>query len=303
MNSYYKELTEALLKVDPSTSLSLANAIWANKGVTLKNSFAEVNRSYYDAEADTLDFSLLSALQTINSWSNEKTKGTIPEILDCLDENTLAILANAIYFNSFWTTDFDKSKTVKKAFHNIDGTTSSVPIMHQKQMMEYAQMDNCGMVTLPYANGAFTMNLILPEVGEDIDALVEDLDRESWQIMRNHGSLPKVTLSMPRFKVENNLDNLVEALKDMGMQKAFSNADFSAMFDDIDANISQVIQKSYISVDEAGTEAAAVTIAMWEVTLTGPPKEVTMVINRPFIFAITERSTGVILFMGKITKL
>ena len=307
VNSYYKELTEALLEVDPSTSLSLANAIWANKGITLKNSFAEVNQNYYDAEVSTLDFSLPSALQTINRWSNEKTKGTIPEILKKIEPTTIAILANAIYFNSFWITDFDKSKTANKTFHNIDGTTSSVPMMHQKQMMmEYAQMDNCGMVTLPYANEAFTMNLILPEVGEDIDALIEDLDRESWQIMRNHGAITKVTLSMPRFKVENNLDDLADVLKAMGMPRAFSDAaDFSAMFDDVDALVSKVIQKSYISVDEAGTEAAAVTVIVMDMTSGPPPtpEEVTMVIDRPFIFAITEQSTGAILFMGKITKL
>jgi len=310
VNRYYQELTTALLEVDPFSSLGLANAIWANKGIPLKNSFVEVNQNYYDAEVSTLDFSLPSALQAINSWSNEKTNGTIPKILETIDPQTLVILANAIHFNSFWTWDFDKSQTVNKTFHNIDGTTSMVPMMHQKQMvMKYAQMNSCGMVTLPYANGAFAMNLILPEEGEDIDALIEDIDSESWEIMRNHASnsYVKVTLSMPRFKVENKL-GLVDILKGMGIQKAFSGveADFSAMLDiDIIAFISEVIQKSYISVDEAGTEAAAVTVIVLSTSM-GPmpnPEEVTMVIDRPFIFTITEQSTGAILFMGKITKL
>ena len=303
INKYYQELTTALFKVDPLSSLSLANAIWAKKGITLKNSFVEMNQNYYDAEVSTLDFSLPSALQTINSWCDEKTNGTIPKILDQIDPLSIVMLANAIYFKSLWTNDFNKSKTVDKTFHNLDGSASKVPMMHQKQMlMEYAQMEKCGMVTLPYGNGAFAMNLILPEEGANIDALIEDLDRESWQAMRAHTDRVKVTLSMPRFKIENTLD-LVDILMGMGMQKAFSDADFSAMLD-ISANVSKVLQKSYISVDEVGTEAAAVTVIAMTTSI-GPmpnPEEVTMVLDRPFIFAITEQSTGAILFMGKVTK-
>ena len=307
VNSYYKELTTALLKVDPNTSLSLANAVWARKGITLKNPFVEVNQDYYDAEVGTLDFSLPSALRTINDWCNEKTKGTIPEILNTISPYTIVILANAIYFNSFWTNGFDKSETANKPFNNINGTTSTVPMMHQKQLkLLYAQMDRCGMVTLPYSNNAFAMNLILPKEGEDIDDLIEDLDKESWQVMKSHSSITKVTLSMPRFKVENNLE-LTNILIAMGMPKAFSNnADFSAMLDDNSAKVSDVIQKSYISVDEEGTEAAAVTVIGMETTAIEPESpidEVIMVVDRPFIIAITEQSTGAILFMGKITKL
>ena len=307
VNNYYKELTTALLKVDPNTSLSLANAIWARKGITLKNPFVEVNQDYYDAEVSTLDFSLPSALRTINDWCNEKTKGTIPQILNTISPYTIVILANAIYFNSSWTHGFDKSETADKTFHNINGTTSTIPMMHQRQLeLLYAQMDRCGMVTLPYSNSAFAMNLILPKEGEDIDDLIEDLDKESWQVMKNHSSITKVTLSMPRFKVENSLD-LTDILKAMGMPKAFSNdADFSAMLDDNSAKVSDVIQKSYLSVDEEGTEAAAVTVIGMETTSIGPESpidEVIMVVDRPFIIAITEQSTGAILFMGKITKL
>jgi len=309
INRYYQELTKALLEVDPNTSLSFANAIWSRKGLDLKPSFIALNQNYYDAEASTLDFSLPSALKTINDWCDEKTKGTIPKILDQIDPTTLVILANAIYFQSFWTDDFDKTKTVEKPFYNYDGTTSTVYMMHQKQMeLQYTQMEGCGMVTLPYANKAFAMNLILPVDGEDIDTLIEDLNNETWQTMMLHRAYTKVTLSMPRFKIENEM-NLKTILAALGMPSAFSyDADFSEMFEsEIQASVSKVIQKSYISVDEAGTEAAAVTLSALVGNPLGDPRptpaEVIMVLNRPFIFSITEQSTGAILFMGKVAKL
>ena len=305
VNEYYKEVTKALLEIDPNTSLSLANAIWANKGVNLKKSFIELNQNYYDAEVSTLDFSLPATLKTINDWASEKTKGTIPKLLDKIDPSTIVMLANAIYFKSFWTHDFDKSKTLNKPFHNIDGTTSTVPLMHQKEMrMAYAQMDDCSLVELPYANTAYAMSLILPAEGQDLDALIASLDVESWQAMRSHRGAVDVTLSMPRFRVENSLENLAGVLSDLGMPEAFSSyANFSAMLD-TKVSVTSVIQKSYISVDEDGTEAAAVTlIAMATSVLQPNPAKATMVLDRPFAFAITEQSTGAILFMGKITKL
>ena len=310
VNEYYQELTNALLKIDPKTKLSLANAIWANKGYPLKSSFITLNQNYYDAKVSTLDFSQASALKTINDWCKDKTKGTIPKILDNIDPNTIVILANAIYFKSIWMEKlkFDKSKTVEKPFYNKDGTTSKVSRMHQQPIeLLYAQMDNCGMVTLPYSNGAFAMNLILPDEGEDIDALIKELNGDVWQIMVNHRSAAAVTLSMPRFKQESSLEKLEDILAALGMPSAFSknSANFSDMLD-VRMWISKVIQKSYISVDEEGTEAAAVTVAKGDVMSPGPrpnPKEVTIIVDRPFLFLITEQSTGAILFMGKITKL
>jgi serpin B len=310
VNSYYQELTKALLEVDPNTSLSLANAIWVNKRFILKPLFVALNQSYYDAVVNTLDFSLPSTLKTINDWCHEKTEGTIPKILDNLDPSTLVILANAIYFNSFWTFDFDKSKTLEKPFYNMDGTVSRVSLMQQKPMeLLYTQMEGCGMVTLPYANTAFAMNLILPDKGADINELTEELDKDTWQLMISHRKSAKVTLSMPRFKIENEW-GLKDILAALGMPSAFSPADanFSAMLEnDVPVYVSNVIQKSYISVDEAGTEAAAVTLIAMQGTVVGEPRptpeEVTMVVDRPFIFAITEQSTGAILFMGKVAKL
>ena len=305
VNAYYSELTKALLKVDTKTTLSLANAIWAKKGYSLRNNFVALNKEYYDAEVSTLDFSQASSLKTINDWCNKQTKGTIPKIVDNIDPSTVVILANAIYFKSLWTDKFDKANTTQKPFHNYDGSSSSVPMMHQKPLkLRYAQMDDCGMVTLPYSNKAFAMNLILPDENADIETLIAALDGDLWQTMIAHRESVTVTLSMPRFKVENKIENLPEILSTLGMPLAFNPlyANFSDMMD-MQTYISKMIQKSYISVDESGTEAAAVTVAFMEKTSAPNPQKVTMVFDRPFIYLITEQSTGAILFMGKVTKL
>jgi serpin B len=307
INQYYKELTKALVEVDSHTILSIANSVWANKTIPLKSSFLDLNKNYFDAKVSTLDFSATSTIPAINLWCKEKTNGKIPEIIKQLDPSSMVLLTNAIYFSSFWRFNFDKTKTVNKSFNNIDNTSSSVAMMHQRRMdMMYSQMDRCGMVTIPYSNTAYAMNIILPAEGEKIDDIISDLDQDVWKTMVNHRSLAKVTLSMPRFKIENSLEKLDETLAAMGMPTAFThNADFSAM-SDMRTYVSEVIQKSYISVDENGTEAAAVTIVNMYATSIGPqpnPAEVIMEVNRPFIFVINEQSTGAILFIGKVTKL
>ncbi|MDO9680075.1 MAG: serpin family protein [Bacteroidales bacterium] len=307
INQYYKELTKALVEVDSHTILSIANSVWANKTIPLKSSFLDLNKNYFDAKVSTLDFSSPATVPAINLWCKEKTNGKIPEIIKQLDPSSMVLLTNAIYFSSFWRFNFDKTKTVNKSFNNIDNTSSSVAMMHQRRMdMMYSQMDRCGMVTIPYSNTAYAMNIILPAEGEKIDDIINELDQDVWKTMVNHRSLAKVTFSMPRFKIENSLEKLDETLSVMGMPTAFThNADFSAM-SDMRTYVSDVIQKSYISVDENGTEAAAVTIVNMYATSIGPqpnPAEVIMEVNRPFIFLINEQSTGAILFIGKVTNL
>ena len=232
--------------------------------------------------------------------------------MDNINPATVTILTNAIYFKSSWAYEFDKSKTESKTFYNADGTTSTVPMMYQEYQMDYniqySQMDVCGMAAIPFGNNAFCMNLILPAEGIDLDALVDEIDGVSWHEMMKHRAVTtKLTLFMPRFKIENTLVGLADILATMGMPLVCSadSADFSNMVDNIQKLfVSDVIQKSYISVDEKAAEAAAVTIiATLGMARMPDPLEVTMVLDRPFLFAITERSTRAILFMGKVTAL
>ena len=311
VNQFFSELYNAIEDVDPGTSLSFANAMWANKGIGFKNSFVELNQNIYKAEMNTLDFSLPSTLKTMNDWCYKKTDGTIPEILDVLDPLTPGILANAVYFNSFWTEQFDKTKTKEIPFFNRDGTVSLVQMMQQgpltiKSALYYSLWTTCSMVVIPYSNTAFRMTLILPNEGEDIDDFLEDFNEREWRSLRtNLSSNVKITLLMPRFTIESKLENLRESLVAMGMTTFFSdNADFSDMLDVNDFNI-DVLQKSYISVNEEGTQASSVSV----VELVGggeplpPPEEVTMVVDRPFLFLISVFGDDTIFFMGKVVKL
>jgi len=307
VNNYYQTLTEGLLAVDSKTDLSVANAIWTDKGFPLKKGFVDLNRQYYDAEIRIMDFSLPSALRAINDWSNEKTKGTIPRILESLEPPT--VLANATYFKSAWTVPFEKSGTVKKPFYNQDGTTSTLDMMHQKEIpLHYTHTSDYELVRLPYSNGSFSMNILLPKEGVDIDEVLESLNGTTWETLTRtmHANSVLVTLSMPRFTLENKLE-LNDVLIAMGMPRAFSDKDaqFLAMLE-VHSWVGYVLQKSYIDVSEEGTEASAVTVIMM-IMSSGeplpPPQYATVVVNRPFIFAITEQSTKAIIFMGKVTKL
>ena len=305
LNEYYQTLTKALIEADQLTELGVANAIWSHTPYPVKKSFADLMKKYYDAEISTMDFYLPSSIKAINDWAKEKTKGTIPEVVRGISPPI--ILANAVYFKSPWTVKFNKSNTVDMQFYNGNGVVSTVPIMHQKELrLKYAHTSDYEFVQLPYANETFAMNILLPKEGITLEQVIESLDGTTWETLRRtaNGSSVDVTLSMPRFKLRDEMD-LNNALIMMGMPRAFTgNAEFLAMLD-VNTRIEGVSQFSYIDVNEEGTEAAAVTIIRSVILsdLLPPPPKVTMVVDRPFIFAITEQSTGAILFMGKVVNL
>jgi serpin B len=307
LNAYFQTLTQELLDVDPRTDLGVANAVWSDDAYPVKQGFANLVKTHYDAEVGTMNFSLPASLKAINDWCNKKTKGTIPMILE--DLTPPAVLANAVYYKSVWTVPFEKSKTTSKPFYNKDGTKSTVQMMQQKELpLGYTHTTDYEFVRLPYGNEAFAMNILLPKEGVKMDHVLESLDGQTWETlsraMRVNNTL--ITLSLPRFSLEGSYE-LNELLQGMGMPLSFSaDADFSAMLE-VPASIYKVLQKSYIDVDEKGTEATVVTVVQMDMGSSGvplpPPPRVTMVVNRSFIFAITEQSTGAILFMGKVTKL
>lgn len=312
VNDYYRTLTKALLEgylpgitskssSAPLTDIGITNAVWSHTATPAKQSFVDLVKTYFDAEVRTMDFSLPSSLQAINDWCKEKTKGTIPHILDELDPPM--VLGNAVYFNSPWTVPFEPSETVEKPFYNRDGSTSTVQMMHQKELcLQYTRSANYEVVRFPYADEAFAMNILLPAEGVDID----DIISRSGDYLRPPVDIAYVTLSMPRFTLKGEEMRLNGVLRAMGMPRAFTPAaELSAMLD-VNAFVGKVLQKSYIDVSEEGTEASAVSLIVAKVILDDappPPPHVTIEINRPFLFTITERVTDVTLFMGKITKL
>lgn len=301
LNGYYKKLKEALLQTDPSTKLSIANSIFTNKFVAIKPDFVRTNQSFYNATVQPVDFELPTTKDVINQWASDNTNGLIKEVIDKTNVYDLMYLLNAIYFKGIWTTKFDAGNTSQKPFTYENGTRKNVDMMQQTAQFNYTADKTVQVVQLPYGNQSFSMLVLLPQEGKKLtDVLAATQQVDYWTNLKSGLRGTEVDLSLPKFKTEYG-KKLNDIMEKMGMGIAFSNAaDFSRM-SDYPAVISFVRQDTYISTDESGTEAAAVTTIGMEFTSAIPtPQKVTFNANRPFIYVIQENSTGAILFMGAV---
>lgn len=301
LNGFYKKLKEALLKTDPSTKLSIANAIFTNQKVTIKPDFIASNRTFYDATVQPVDFGGAAAAQIINKWASDNTNGLIERVIDATDAEDLMYLLNAIYFKGIWASEFEKKNTTQKPFTYEDGTRKNVDMMRQTSEFYYTADGTMQLVQLPYGNKAFSMKVLLPAEGKKLQDVVAATRQEGyWHTLNTHLQQAKVELYLPKFKTVYS-KKLNDVLTLMGMGVAFSDAaDFSRM-SDVAAKIDFVKQDTYISTDEVGTEAAAVTtVGMMVTSLPTTPQKVIFNANRPFLYLIQENSTGAILFMGAV---
>lgn len=303
MNNYNKKLVEALLDLDNTTQLGIANSIWIKKGFGVHDDFVSVNKKMYDAQVQELDFASPKAPDIINGWCAGKTNNCIPKVLNEIPETARLYLLNALYFKGIWKNQFKKSDTAEEAFTNADGSKSTVHMMNLRdERFNYAENEYFSMAELPYGNEAFSMVVLLPAEGKSLDECLPQLNDERWGEWNSSLSSSALNLKLPRFEMEYDKE-LIDDMMVMGMQEAFTpSADFSGMADE-DLFISLLQQFTYVKVNEEGTEAAAVTVGGMDVVAPGPSMVIPFYVDRPFIFLIKEKSTGVILFMGKVTKL
>lgn len=298
MNGYYQKMVKALLEADPKTTFEVANSIWADERIGVKKSFTEATEKYYSSEVFPADFSTMATVNKVNSWVSEKTHGKIRSIMDAPNKDLVMALINALYFNGKWAFEFD-GKIKKEDFTTLKGSKSKVDMMTAK-VKSYSEYDGFSMVRLPYGNGAFSLDVILPPKGEDFGKAVARFNAETLDHL-SYLYPADVNLKLPKFTFEYETE-LNDVLKSLGMEQAFSNmADFSSMAEKA-VKISMVKQKTFIDVNEKGTEAAAVTIVAVELTSAMPSptlKKVDFFADRPFLFLIREQSTGAILFMGQ----
>jgi serine protease inhibitor len=300
----YESLMELLLGLDPGVDFRIANSIWYDADRDLEADFFEVCQTYFNAEVTGMDFTDPAASSTINAWVDEKTNGRIEKIVgDVIPSETVMFLINAIYFLGTWTHQFDPDLTVDWDFTRPDGSTTPCKMMQRPEagdLSEFRHLDNgiVEAVDLPYANGLFSMTIIVPAQGSDIDSLIRELDEETWDTWMGDFQTHEGRLMLPRLEIECDLE-LKQVLAAMGMPIAFSaSADFTRMRSSGGLMISSVKHKTFVKVDEAGTEAAAVTVVtMVDVA---NPDEFEMRVDRPFIFAIRENHSGTVLFMGKV---
>jgi len=299
INEYYKIMREGLLSVDPKTKLNIANSIWYRTGFPVKEPFLDVNRAYFNAEVKPLDFAAPGAVDIINSWCAKATNDLIKKPLDKISADAMLYLINAIYFKGVWVKQFDKKKTSQADFIAENGTRSKVDMMQQKDTFLYAEDDKAQYLDMPYGNKAFSMTIILPKDGLTTGQVLEDLSADEFSRIYSSLRMQEVNVYFPKFKMENKYE-MNDPMIALGMKNAFTDkADFTPI-SDVKLLISRIIQSTYVDVDEEGTEAAAVTIV--EVGVTSVPMIPYFVANKPFIFLIREKSTGVILFIGKKGK-
>src|SRR5690554_6413701 len=301
INDYYKKLKEALLKTDPSTSLSIANAIFTNQSVAINPGFTNTNRSYFDATVQQVDFSNPATTSVINQWASDNTNGLIEKVIDKTKADDLMYLLNAIYFKGVWVSEFKKSNTLKKSFTLENGSLVDVDMMNQTAEFNYNSNDDLQIVQLPYGNEAFSMMVLLPKDNKKLHDVVEAIKEPNyWSSLIAGSRKYEVVLSLPKFKTTYS-KKLNNVLMDMGMGVAFSdNADFSGL-SEVSSKIDFVNQNTYISTDEVGTEAAAVTtIGMVATSMPIEPERVIFNANKPFLYIIQENYTGSILFMGAV---
>ena len=303
INNSYKSLISLLLSLDPEVAMAVANSICYRAHVDFEQTFLDLAREYFDAEVRGLDFSAADAADIINSWIEDKTNGLIKETLNPpLPSNAVMYLINAIYFKGTWTIQFDEEKTRDGTFYSSDESQSTVKMMSLREEFTYYENDELQMVDLPYGNGDFSMTIVLPKKEKNIDALISELSNQSWNSLTSNLSPDTGDIFLPRFKLEYKTE-LNKPLEEMGMGIAFSEwANFSKMRSQNDIFISKVIHKSFVEVNEEGTEAAAVTVVEVSFTSIGENHGFSMLINRPFLFVIRENLSGAIMFIGKIVN-
>jgi len=298
INEYYQTMSQALLKIDPLTTLSIANSIWSEKSYPVKQSFIDINKKYFDAEVQSLDFGLQSTLDAINKWCAKKTNNKIEKILDDIPGDAIMYLINAVYFKSKWKSQFDKKNTTKEEFTMGSGARKSVSMMTQTTTLPYYSDEVLQCIEMPYGNRAFSMVAILPAAGKALDDVVNYLDNRAWNNILNNFYEAEIHVRFPRFKQECEF-SLVEPIDNLGMHRIFKpGGNLNGIADDPRLFVSEIKHKTFVEVNEEGTEAAAVTSI--EIRKTSMPPS--FIANRPFIYLIKEKSTGAILFIGRMDE-
>ena len=301
INAFCRKMLTEAPNLDKLTKVMIANTIYMNKGYELKSDFITKAKTFYDAEPETRDFADGQTRDVINNWGNDHTEGMIPEVLKEgeFDPSAVSYLLNAIYFKGAWAEKFDKDNTKDETFKGYSAETQ-VPMMHQEHEFNYTETDDCQALCLPYGNGAYRMTILLPKEGKTINDVLKNLTAESWERYQ-FMDRAYVDLKLPRFESTTDV-GLNDIMSALGMPRAFDPylAEFPN-FCNVPTFIGMMKQVAKIKLNEEGTEAAAVTVIGEYVSAIEPsePQHVQFFANRPFLYVISEQSTGAIFFIGQ----
>lgn len=301
INEAYRDLIDLLVDLDPKVTVEIANSIWHRDTFAVEEDFLDTNREHFDATVGAIDFDSNEAVETMNGWVEDETNGLIDQIVEPpIDALTMMYLINAVYFKGDWTHQFDPDDTEREPFTRPDSSTVTVDMMKQTEVtLPYLQTDRFQMVDVPYGDSLYSMTVLLPHEEEDLASVTASLTASNWQGWIDKLHSREVNLHLPKFDLEYE-KTLNEILAAMGMEEAFNPV--TANFRRINPNhddlhISEVAHKTFLSVDEEGTEAGAATSV--GVSLTSAPP--TVRVDRPFLLAIREQHSGTLLFIGQVT--
>ena len=304
VNDYCRQILSKSPSWDSSVTLSTANALVSNSNRSIKQSYSDTLKNEYLADVSSFDFSNPGpALNYINGWCKEKTRGMIPKLLDEISSDALLYIMNAIYFKGGWSKKFEKGLTDDGKFTKDNGEIEDVRMMHKWDSLSYFSLDGISLLELPYGNGSFALQVLLPETGASARALTS-IKETGWNELFSYLTKDEVYVSIPKFKVEQSSPyDMCPVVNALGMNKMFvSSSDFAPMTEE-PVSVSMIIHKAAITINEEGSEASAVTaigmaLAAGPGYETQPPRNLFMA-DHSFYYAIVDKANGLILFMGK----
>jgi serpin B len=301
LNSYYNSLSQKLTKVD-SGKLNISNSIWYkdDNSLEVKKDFLQNNADYYNAAAYKADFADKKTVSDINNWVKFNTDNNIDKIIDEIKANTIMYLINTIYFEDKWQTTYEETQVHEDDFKLVNGEKQSVDFMHSKESW-YLKDDMAEGFIKPYQNGKYSFIALLPKENVSMDSYITSLSGERFiKLLKNKSNI-SINAALPKFKSEYEV-KLIPALEKMGLKQCFDaeKASFTKMATSNKGNIfiSDILHKTFITVDTEGTKAAAVTKVEMETLGMATPPSISIILNRPFIYGIVDNETNLPVFMG-----
>lgn len=298
VNEAYRLMLPAIQALDEEVILQIANSIWHHDEYPVLQEFLDINEKNFDSEVQELDFFEAGAKDRINDWVKDKTNNLIDGIIDQISDDDIMFLINAIYFKGNWTNPFDPEQTRKRDFFVDENTVEEVDMMmRERHLVPYMETEKFGMIDLPYGDSVYSMSVLIPNFDYNVDDIIQDLNQENWESWTQQLSDVELNLGLPKFKMEYKKE-LKEVLFALGMEDLFLNKADLSLLGPGPLKVSSVKHKSFIEVDEEGTEAAAVT----SVTVVVESAVPLMIADKPFLFVIRENKGGSMLFVGKYMK-
>lgn len=295
-NQTYQNLIDNLPTVDPNVTVTLANSVWSRNTFPVETSFQNLLKETFKADVSAEDFSNSATVNKINNWASQKTNGKIQKVIDAIQPDNVMFLLNALYFKGDWKTRFNTEQTVDSPFKLASGGETTVRMMRLNTDLRRLVKPNYAAFELPYGSDKYAMTVLLPAGNTTAESLLSSLSSDEWTQLQKDMSLGKFDIGLPKFTMnyEIKLNNILQA---MGMPTAFTDrADFTKINSQGRLTLSFVKQNTFVAVDEKGTEAAAVTTG--GISVTSAP--LAYLCDRPFVFVIHEKTSGTVLFVGKV---